>query len=157
MAKRTTKGHAEQRHGADRGVRPAALRVFPIHTGVPPDRAACVDGPRPCSFIKCRHHLYLELGTDRPGRRVDGRAPLTTVRAAWLDVPVPPSCALDVADAVAARGEAPEMRELARAVGLKPSRLRGILASALKKLLTSGDAEVLREFFGDDNERDRKL
>ena len=56
----------------------------------PKTRADCVDGPRPCPFVSCKFHLYLDVNPHNgniklnfPGREV------------WE---LPETCALDVAD-----------------------------------------------------------
>lgn len=28
---------------------------------LPPDRGACKDGPRPCPYVTCKYHLYLDV------------------------------------------------------------------------------------------------
>jgi hypothetical protein len=56
----------------------------------PRTRADCIDGPRPCPFASCKHHLYLEVNSE--------------TGAIKLNVPhleieqLKHSCALDVAD-----------------------------------------------------------
>jgi hypothetical protein len=55
----------------------------------PRTRGDCVDGPRPCPWVSCKHHLYLEVTND-------GR-----IRYAFPDKEpedLEHSCALDVAD-----------------------------------------------------------
>lgn len=113
--------------------RPVFLPVI----GVPATRADC-PVERPCPRVRCRHHLYLEQGRDRAGRRYGGEAPDTTLRAEWIKDPAPPSCALDVADATAARGEPPVMEVIASYLGLRPSQARELLAGALAKLRAAG-------------------
>lgn len=55
----------------------------------PRTRAECVSGPRPCPFVSCRHHLYLDvtpagsLKFNHPAKEVDE---------------LEETCALDVAD-----------------------------------------------------------
>lgn len=67
----------------------AALTVYPDDVQRPRTRGECVDGPRPCPWVSCRHHLYLdvsEIGTLRvnfPDRDVDE---------------LEESCSLDVAE-----------------------------------------------------------
>lgn len=39
------------------GMRQAA----PLEVERPRTRADCADGPRPCPWVGCRHHLYLEV------------------------------------------------------------------------------------------------
>ena len=57
----------------------------------PLTRADCVNGPRPCPFISCTHHLYLDV-SPRTG----------SIKLNFPDLEVwemPVSCALDIADA----------------------------------------------------------
>ena len=71
------------------------LTVLPQtwHGSVP--RSECADGPRPCKYKECRHHLWSEITTadrSQPGRYgVNGRM----LAEAITDKP---SCAIDVAD-----------------------------------------------------------
>jgi len=56
----------------------------------PRTRGECVDGPRPCPWVGCRHHLYLEV---QPST---GRIILP-----WGNLDpneIPETCSLDVAD-----------------------------------------------------------
>src|SRR5690349_10385512 len=50
-------------------------------------RSECIDGPRPCPFVSCRHHLYLEVRKDQ-------------IRTHFTYAPedMTESCSLDVAD-----------------------------------------------------------
>lgn len=63
--------------------------VDPDHDkGRPKTRGECVAGPRPCPWVGCRYHLYLETNGEGvrynfPGLEVDE---------------LPETCALDVAD-----------------------------------------------------------
>lgn len=55
----------------------------------PQTRADCVSGPRPCPFVACRHHLYLDVTF----------AGSVKLNFPDLDVEqMPVSCSLDVAD-----------------------------------------------------------
>jgi hypothetical protein len=78
------------------------------------------------------------LGEDRPGRRHGGRNPPTTLRPAWLETPIPPSCALDVADAVAT-GREYTIDEMAAMLGIRSSSTFQLLADALQKLRSETD------------------
>ena len=127
------------------GIRPEGLKVFEPLTGVPATRADCVDGERACRFIACRFHLWRVDGRDRAGRRHGGRHPPTTLRAEWLREPQPPSCALDVADAIREHGQPPRMEVIAALIGLRPSQARELLAGALKKLRAAGSLEFADE------------
>lgn len=69
------------------------LRMFasddPHPGGRPRTRAECVDGPRPCPYTGCRHHLYLDVSPDG------------AIKINFPDIGVEEmseSCALDVAD-----------------------------------------------------------
>ena len=49
----------------------------------PITRADCIDGPRPCPWVSCRHHLLLEIAAARPAINDDGSkrdARPTTIR-----------------------------------------------------------------------------
>lgn len=52
-------------------------------------RADCIDGPRPCVYLSCRHHLYLEVN-DAGGIKLN-------FPDLELDE-IKETCALDVAD-----------------------------------------------------------
>lgn len=57
---------------------------------LPATRADCVDGPRPCPYVSCRHHLYLDV------TQFDG------VKLTFPDLEpdeIPYTCSLDVAEA----------------------------------------------------------
>ncbi len=76
----------------------------------PRTRADCADGPRPCPWVSCRHHLYLE---------VDGRG---HVRLAFPDKEpweLRETCALDVAE----RGEH-TLEYVGRLLNLTRERIR---------------------------------
>ncbi len=60
----------------------------------PTERAQCIDGPRPCKWTDCRHHLWAVDGEDRPGRRWS----TDDQRHAVVRQHSPETCALDVAD-----------------------------------------------------------
>jgi hypothetical protein len=56
----------------------------------PQTRGECIDGPRPCPYVSCQHHLYLDVSA-RTG----------AIKANFPDIEVwdmHESCALDVAD-----------------------------------------------------------
>lgn len=49
----------------------------------PTKRSECVDGPRPCPWVSCRHHLLLEISHGKPRTNADGTkrdARPTTIR-----------------------------------------------------------------------------
>jgi hypothetical protein len=87
-------------------------RLLVLRNDVPASRDECPT-ERACGHIRCRWHLWRVDSADRPGRPHKGRRPGTTIRAAWLESPVPPSCALDYIE----RGEMTSS-EIAAAMGL---------------------------------------
>lgn len=87
----------------------------------PKTRAECIDGPRPCPFVSCRHHLYLEVAEKTgviklnfPGLEVDELAE---------------SCALDVADYGGATRD-----EIGAVLGVTKGRVMQIENRALAKV-----------------------
>ena len=121
-----------------------AASSFTPRPGVPASRSECRNGERPCPYVRCKWHLWLVLGSDRPGRRYDGRTPPTALRPAWLENPMPPCCTLDIAERAEVLDDPGSIRELAAAIGLKPSRIHDIIATALEKLRARG--LTLQEF-----------
>lgn len=99
----------------------------------PRTRGDCKDGPRPCPWASCRHHLLLEVSEDfgtiklnHPGKSLDE---------------LEDTCALDVADRVDA-GTAPlfgreklmPLEKVGAHLGLTLERARQIEASSLEEL-----------------------
>lgn len=99
-----------------------------IKPGVPATRADCINGPRPCSYLSCRHHNWLRLQSENPGNPQAGKQGETTFRPASMQ-----SCALDVADKGAASFE-----EVGRYLGCDSTRARQIAAAAIEKLRAAG-------------------
>lgn len=66
------------------------LELEPRDPKAPRTRGECVDGPRPCPWVSCRHHLYLDV-SPRTG----------AIKLNFHDLEVwelQETCALDVAD-----------------------------------------------------------
>jgi hypothetical protein len=89
----------------------------------PTTRRQCVGGARPCPWVSCQYHLYLEV--DRTGTLV-----LNHPGATLEDLP--DTCALDVAD----RGEA-TLQEAGEALGVTRERVRQIETVAMKRVVAS--------------------
>jgi hypothetical protein len=108
--------------------------------GVPAGgRAECVDGDRPCRYVRCRFHLWRD--DDPEGRPWHGKQP--TLIPAWLEYPTPMCCALDVADAVRAGQLKPS--DVPALMHLSRSRMWVIIKGALEKLRAAGaNIEELR-------------
>lgn len=108
----------------------------------PATRAECVDGSRPCPFVSCKHHLYLDV-TPKTG----------AIKLNFPDLEVEQlteSCTLDVAD----RGGA-TLEEVGAIANITRERIRQIEVKALALIAASDEADVLREFV--DGEPRRKV
>lgn len=68
----------------------AVLIVYPSDVDRPRARAECLDGPRPCPFVSCSHHLYLDVNPETGAIKLN--FPHLEV---WE---MAETCALDVAD-----------------------------------------------------------
>lgn len=87
----------------------------------PQKRQDCEFGPRPCPFVSCRHHLYLETNP------VNGSITIAHGHAEVDEIPE--TCALDVAS----RGEH-TLEELGSILAITRERLRQLEARALRKV-----------------------
>lgn len=63
---------------------------------LPATRGECANVPRPCPFVSCTHHLYLEV-SPRTGRRGRVRLNFPHIEPEQLEQ-LEDSCSLDVAD-----------------------------------------------------------
>jgi hypothetical protein len=96
-------------------------------------RAECLDGPRPCPFISCKHHLYVDV-SPRTG----------AIKLNFPDLEVwemGESCALDVAD----RGGT-TLEDVGAIMNLTRERIRQVEVKALAKLEALRDMMSLREY-----------
>jgi len=87
----------------------------------PRTREDCAGGPRPCPWISCRYHLYLEVG--RTGN-------LTFYYPHLEPSDIPETCALDVAD----RGPQ-SLDAVGRLYNITRERARQVEKIALEKLI----------------------
>ncbi|HEX9621682.1 MAG TPA: sigma factor-like helix-turn-helix DNA-binding protein [Polyangiaceae bacterium] len=98
----------------------------------PRHRSECIDGPRPCPHVSCKHHLYLDV------------SPQTgTIKLNFPDLEVwemTVSCALDIADAGGVR-----LEDVGVLMNITRERARQIESKALAKLETLRDITVLRD------------
>lgn len=89
--------------------------------GRPRTRLECLDGPRPCPWVGCRHHLYLNV-TARGELHVEfpGREP-------WE---LKQTCSLDVAD------DGPQtLSDVGDLMNVSRERIRQIQATVQRRLL----------------------
>ncbi len=147
----------EQEHLGPRLVDGTHLAVRP---GVPASRDACRGGCRPCGYLECRWHLWVEPDEGRPWN-----GPRYTVRSPYYDAMVtrrygqrlglspaqaervfgppvnPPSCGLDIAEQTKAQHRrGMTTAEVAKALGRHPTLIRAELRSGLRKLKAAGMA-----------------
>lgn len=97
---------------------------------LPMTRGECVDGVRPCPYVSCRHHLYLDV------------APNGNIKLNFPDLEVDQmleSCVLDAAD----RGGL-TLEETADVVNLTRERVRQIEQAALDQVAVA--RENLEEY-----------
>jgi len=97
-------------------IRDDVARTYPRRVHRPRTRGECVDGPRPCPWVSCRHHLALEVR----GLRVVHRS-----------ATMGETCSLDIAD----RGEQLSLRTVGQLLGgLTRERARQLVVGALSSL-----------------------
>ncbi len=99
----------------------------------PRTRADCANGARPCPFVSCKHHLFLDVSA-RTG----------AIKLNFPDLEVwdmTETCALDVAD----RGGT-TLEEVGAIMNLTRERIRQVEVKGLAKLQALGDMEALRDY-----------
>ena len=87
----------------------------------PQRRADCASGPRPCPFVSCTHHLYLDVNPNTGSIKIN----LPDVEV-W---DMPHTCALDVAE----RGGI-TLEEVGSIMNLTRERIRQVEVNGLEKL-----------------------
>jgi hypothetical protein len=96
-------------------------------------RAECADGERPCPYVSCQHHLYLDVSA-RTG----------AIKLNFPDLEVwdmKETCALDVAD----RGGT-TLEDVGAIMNLTRERIRQVEVKALAKLEALRDMMALRDY-----------
>lgn len=99
----------------------------------PKTRTECVDSLRPCPFVSCKHHLFLDVSS-RTG----------AIKLNFPDLEVwdmTETCALDVAD----RGGT-TLEEVGAIMNLTRERIRQVEVKALAKLDALREMMVLRDY-----------
>jgi hypothetical protein len=110
-------------------------RVMYPETGYwkPLTRAECAEMPRPCPFVSCKYHLYIDV-SPRTG----------AIKLNFPDLEVwemTESCALDVAD----RGGT-TLEDVGAIMNLTRERIRQVEVKALAKLEALRDMMALRDY-----------
>ena len=110
----------------------------------PRAREECAGGPRPCPYISCKHHLFIDV------------SPKTgAIKLNFPDLEVwelKESCALDVAD----RGGT-TLEDVGAIMNLTRERIRQVEVKALAKLEALSDMEHLRDYVDEGPNGKRRL
>lgn len=96
----------------------------------PRSRDECGTGPRPCPYVACKHHLYLDVNPDTG-----------SIKLNFPDIPVwemKETCALDIAD----RGGV-TLEEVGEILNLTRERIRQVEVIGLEKLRETEFADDL--------------
>jgi hypothetical protein len=110
----------------------------------PRTRNDCVGGERPCPFVSCKHHLYLDVSA-RTG----------AIKLNFPDLEVwemSETCALDVAD----RGGT-TLEEVGAIMNLTRERIRQVEVKGLAKLAALRDMNTLRDYVDEGPTGKRRL
>ncbi len=103
-------------------------------------RGDCATVPRPCPFLSCRHHLYLDV-SERTGA-----IKLNFPDLEPDDLPSGRSCALDLADETGGA----TLEVVGEAINVTKERVRQIETVALERASGSQEIERLGEYVADD-------
>ena len=114
-------------------LREAALLPVIDEADRPQTRADCGSGPRPCPWVSCKHHLFLDVNPETGSIKLNfPDKDLTEMRE---------TCALDVAD----RGGI-TLEEVGAILNLTRERIRQVEVRGLLKLrAVSPDGDVCRD------------
>lgn len=115
--------------------------LYPADEGLPQrprSRAECAGVPRPCPFVSCHHHLYLDVSART------GAIKLNFPDMEVDELPADRSCALDVAAQLGVTLEG-----VGEIMNLTRERVRQVEVKALAKLQGAEQMYALREFHGD--------
>lgn len=107
----------------------------------PHHRSECVNGVRPCPFVTCKHHLYLDVNPDTG-----------SIKLNFPDLEVwemKETCALDVAD----RGGI-TLEEVGEILNLTRERIRQVEVKGLERLRDAGRRVDSREPVGEEAEEE---
>lgn len=99
----------------------------------PKTRAECANGERPCPFVSCKHHLFLDVS-----------AKTGAIKLNFPDLEVwemNETCALDIAD----RGGT-TLEEVGAIMNLTRERIRQVEVKGLAKLQALSDMNALRDY-----------
>jgi hypothetical protein len=95
-------------------------------------RSECIDGPRPCPHVACKHHLYLDVNPNTG-----------TIKLNFPELEVwelNDTCALDIAE----RGGT-SLDDISKLMNVTRERVRQIETQAMSKLASVQDLHELRQ------------
>jgi hypothetical protein len=119
--------------------------LFPETTHWKPrNRAECIEAPRPCPFVSCQHHLYIDVSSKTGAIKLN-----------FPDLEVwemGESCALDIAD----RGGT-TLEDVGAIMNLTRERIRQVEVKALAKLEALKNMDALRDFVDEGPQGKRRL
>ncbi len=120
-ARRRPRTLSPRRLKRERGSSPAAGLLHVIDDARPRTRAECRSGPRPCLYVSCRFHLYLDVNEATGSIKLNfpGVEP-------WE---LPETCALDIAE----RGGL-TLEEIGRLLNVTRERARQLEEAGLTKV-----------------------
>lgn len=101
----------------------------------PSMRSQCAEGPRPCLYVACKYHLYLDVNTETGSIKLN-----FPDREPWE---LEDTCALDVAQ----RGGV-TLEEVGEILNLTRERVRQVEVTGLEKLKAASGKEELDAFIG---------
>lgn len=107
----------------------------------PTSRSQCANGPRPCLFVACKYHLYLDVNPETG-----------SIKMNFPDLEpweMEDTCALDVAE----RGGV-TLEEVGEILNLTRERVRQVEVTGLQKLRSVSAKEELGTFLGWDPNED---
>ena len=99
-----------------------------IETNRPKTRADCINSPRPCMFVSCKHNLYLDVNPETGSIKLN-----FPDKEIWE---LPYTCALDVAE----KGGI-TLEEVGEIMNLTRERIRQVETRGLLKLRESVDGD----------------
>ena len=106
----------------------------------PTERSECINGPRPCLYVSCKHHLFLDVNPETGSIKLN-----FPDKDPWE---LEETCALDVAE----RGGI-TLEEVGEILNLTRERIRQLEVTALEKMKENGQSHELDSFVGWDPHR----
>jgi len=104
-----------------------------IETNRPKTRADCVNSPRPCMFVSCKHNLYLDVNPETGSIKLN-----FPDKEIWE---LEHTCALDVAE----KGGI-TLEEVGEIMNLTRERIRQVEVKGLAKLQALREMSALRDY-----------